>query len=73
MSLRKPASLKGKHTGSVPSERQAAEDQAAMDAQPDWDRMGEIADRLLSTPPDRQAVGKALAPKAQSTRSKWRA
>ena len=38
-------------------------DVALLESKPDWDRMGEIADRLLSTPPDRQAVGKALAPK----------
>lgn len=63
MSPRKPASLKDEHTDSEPSARQATEDQTAMNAQPDWDRMGEIADRLLSTPPDRQAAGKALTPK----------
>lgn len=38
-------------------------DKALQDGQPDWDCMGEVADRLLSTPPDRQALGKALAPK----------
>ena len=33
---------------------------------PDEARMSEIAKRLLSTPPDRQSVGKALAPKKQN-------
>lgn len=32
--------------------------------------MGEIADRLLSTPPDRQAVGKAVAPKRKANGAK---
>lgn len=30
---------------------------------PDEARMSEVAKRLLSTPPDRQSVGKAVAPK----------
>ena len=43
-------------------------DKALLEAKPDWDRMGEIADRLLSTPPDRQAV--ALKPnKSASSRA----
>jgi len=40
-----------------------AKDNPIAEAEPNWDRIGEIADRLLSTPPDRQAVGKALSPK----------
>jgi hypothetical protein len=51
-------------SGSTKRQGDAGDDsQALLDTQPDWDRMGEIADRLLSTPPDRQAVGKALAPR----------
>lgn len=38
-------------------------DKALLGAQPDWDRMGQIAKRLLNTKPDRQSVGKAVAPK----------
>lgn len=37
---------------------------------PDWDRMGEIADRLLSTPPDRQAAGKASQNKQKVSKLK---
>lgn len=33
----------------------------APETKPDEARMSEIAKRLLSTPPDRQSVGKALA------------
>jgi|GEM_PF-6550512 len=48
--------------------KDSTDNKALLDVQPDWDRMGEIADRLLSTPPDRQAVGKALAPKRKRLR-----
>lgn len=37
-----------------------------LEAQPDWDRMGEIADRLLSTPADRQSAGKSVGLKRSS-------
>lgn len=45
------------------SDQQTTEEKVLLEAKPDWDRMGEIADRLLSTPPDRQAVKKGPPPK----------
>lgn len=38
-------------------------DKALLQAEPDWERMGEGAKRLLSTPPNREVVGKAVSPK----------
>lgn len=45
-------------------------DKLVAEAKPDEARMSEIAKRLLSTPPDRQAVGKALAPKRKADKAK---
>jgi hypothetical protein len=56
---------KNQHEAATKRPHPEKADKALQDAQPDWDRMGEIADRLLSTPPDRQALGKALAPKRE--------
>ncbi|TXQ54516.1 hypothetical protein FV289_23085 [Escherichia coli] len=50
----------------VKSTHQSDIDKAAVATKPDEARMSEIAKRLLSTPPDRQSVGKALAPKKPS-------
>jgi len=36
--------------------KHSTDETAPLEAVPDWDRMGEIADRPLSTPPERQIL-----------------
>lgn len=43
-------------------------DKRLLEAEPDWDRTGELAKRLLNTPPNREAVGKAVASKRKPLR-----
>ncbi|MFK5595611.1 hypothetical protein ACFZ8E_01150 [Methylobacterium sp. HMF5984] len=48
----------------APKAREHADaDKAALEAEPNWDRMGQIARRLMATPPGQQKTTANLAPK----------
>lgn len=45
---------KNQHEAAAKRPHPESADKALQDAEPDWDRMGEIVDRLLSTPSEKQ-------------------